>query len=215
MSKICSTFAKIIGISYKHNMVGIVGLCKEQVNYEKWLTHYQIPFKTVENEQQAEGVKCMLFCGGPDWGVNLERDALDKRMFTYCYEHRIPMLGVCRGMQLVALFLGAQLIDDLGEKNEIHRAYLTAESRIKASRFHDIHLSDGRCMRVNSRHHQAVKNIPVECVLTARSKDGVYELMLSADEQVLLVQCHPERDEMRDSPLEQLCVNFLRKWCRV
>ena len=188
-------------------MIGIVALCNQQANYEQWLTHYQIPYQIVSNEQQARSVSCMLFCGGPDWGKNPERDALDRRIFNCCQEHHIPILGICRGMQLVALFLGAQLIEDLGDKNAIHKACANSESR-----FHSILLSDGQTMRVNSRHHQAVNNEPMACALTAKSADGTYELMLSADEQFLLVQCHPERQEMWDSPLEQMCIRFIKRF---
>ena len=115
-----------------------------------------------------------------------------------------PLLGICRGMQEIACFMGAALIEDLGELNAIHKAQTNG-----ASRQHAILLSDGQRLMVNSRHHQAIDSVPMPCTLEGRAEDGTLELLQSADGQLLLVQCHPEREEMRGTAIEQMCLEFI------
>lgn len=189
----------------KHSrMVGIVALCREEEQYTKWLSERQLAYTIVHDEAEAAGVAVMIFCGGPDWGKRPERDALDRRIYDYCVAHQIPMLGICRGMQEIAYFMGAALIEDLGELNAIHKAQTNG-----ASRQHAILLSDGQQLMVNSRHHQAIDSVPMPCALEGRAEDGTLELLQSADGQLLLVQCHPEREEMRGTAIEQMCLEFI------
>ncbi len=185
-------------------MIGIVAGCKEQDNYTRWLEHYRLPYRIIHDEVEAADVPVMIFCGGPDLGLVPERDALDQRIFTYCRARQIPMWGGCRGMQEIAHFLGAPLIQDLGELNAVHRSYEGKQRR------HMIHLSDGRTMEVNSAHHQAVAEPPFACDLSARAEDGTWELMVNHAQKIFLVQSHPERDFMWGSEIEQMCIGWIK-----
>ena len=51
--------------------------------------------------------------------------------------------------------------------------------------------------------------VPMPCTLEGRAEDGTLELLQSADGQLLLVQCHPEREEMRGTAIEQMCLEFI------
>ena len=168
-------------------MVGIVALCREEEQYTQWLSERQLAYTIVHDEAEAAGVAVMIFCGGPDWGKRPERDALDRRIYDYCVAHQIPMLGICRGMQEIAYFMGAALIEDVGELNAIHKAQTNG-----ASRQHAILLSDGRQTMVNSRHHQAVKKFGRGFKATAYSPDGVVEAIENAEYPAIGVQFHPE-----------------------
>jgi len=187
-------------------MVGIVAGCFSQDTYEKWLQHNSITYKIVSSSKEARDVDVMLFCGGPDFGLKPERDALDKEIFDFCQAHHVPIFGGCRGMQVIAHFLGAELIQDLGELNDIHKAMPD-----KQSRFHDIVLSNGQHWRVNSRHHQAVKCPPFACEVSAQAEDGTWEMMVSEDGLFFLVQCHPEMEEMWGSEVERASIDYLSK----
>ena len=185
-------------------MIGIVDGCKTRQSYEKWLTEYGFDYKIVSNPVDADECELMIYCGGPDFGINTERDQLDAAVFEECKAKRIPILGVCRGMQVVCHFMGAELIEDLGELNAKHKK--TDEGK---SRFHPLILNTGEQWQVNSRHHQAVKTSPFECSLIGRSPEGILELLAAADGSKLLVQCHPEMIEMRGTEIEKTCIHFI------
>ena len=187
-------------------MIGIVTGCNTQINYENWLSENSIAYRLVDSDTDLEGIRAMVFCGGPDWGENQARDLRERTVFGKCLAEHIPIFGVCRGMQVVSHLLGAQLIQNLGDLNGVHRTMPD-----NSSRWHYIVLCDGRRWRVNSRHHQAVEGIPFECSLTARAEDGTLELLQSADDMFLLVQSHPEMPEMRGTEIEKHCIRWLKQ----
>ena len=186
-------------------MVGIVDGCKSRKDYEGWLAEYGLDYKIVTSPAEADSCAMILFCGGPDLGIAPERDILDSLVFEECKSKNIPILGICRGMQIVCYFMGAELIEDLGEFNLRHQK--TADWK---SRFHTLILSNGEQWRVNSWHHQAVKDVPFECSLTGKSPEGIWELLVAADSSMMLVQCHPERSEMRGTEVEQASINYIK-----
>lgn len=186
-------------------MIGIVDGCKTRQSYENWLTEYGLDYKIVSDPADADGCDVMIYCGGPDFGNNPERDHLDTVVFEECKAKRIPILGVCRGMQVVSHLMGAELIEDLGELNAKHK-----KDEDGNSRFHPLILSTGEQWQVNSRHHQAVTATPFECSLTGTSPEGILELLVAADGSKMLVQCHPEMKEMRGTEIEKACIAFIK-----
>lgn len=186
-------------------IVGIVDGCKSRKDYEDWLSDYGVDYKIVTSPAEADSCALILFCGGPDLGITPERDKLDSLVYEECRSKNIPIFGICRGMQIVCYFMGAELIEDLGELNAKHQK--TADWK---SRFHTLILSNGEQWRVNSRHHQAVKDVPFECSLTGKSSESIWELLVAADSSMMLVQCHPERSEMRGTEVEQASINYIK-----
>lgn len=106
-----------------------------------------------------------------------------------------PILGICRGMQVLNVVLGGTLIQDLGEEgNLFHR-------RTEADKVHPIHAQEtsllckfyGPLFHVNSAHHQAADIPGSGVIITARSEAGVAESLEVPGKPVLGVQFHPER----------------------
>lgn len=189
-------------------MVGIVWGAKNYQTVINWLTENAVPNRLIKTASDTEGVDVAIFCGGPDIGINAERDTFEKEIFQICIQQHIAVLGICRGMQMVCHLLGAPLITDLAEKNSRHQAVEKAYNR--PSSWHAIQLSNGMRWHVNSRHHQAVKESPFKCQLAGKSDDGVLELLQSADNRFLVVQSHPEMEEMRQSEIADLCIQWMK-----
>jgi putative glutamine amidotransferase len=138
-----------------------------------------------------------------------ERDEFETNVYTYAKRMKRPILAICRGMQLVNVAEGGDMIQDLGEDgNALHRKTGDTDKR------HIIDIIDGSLLQeitgqtmgeVNSAHHQAVdmNKLPPSLRITARSKEGVPEaLEYSAGQDhgfMLGVQWHPERMEDRES----------------
>ena len=123
----------------------------------------------------------------------------DRRLLARALERGIPVLGICYGMQLLAVHHGGRLIYDLPtdrpdagphrlpEPGGLHALRVEPATRL-ASLLGD---ADGA---VNSRHHQAVAEPGPGLRVGARAEDGVIEAIERADHPFCLgVQWHPER----------------------
>ncbi|MBO5918108.1 MAG: gamma-glutamyl-gamma-aminobutyrate hydrolase family protein [Oscillospiraceae bacterium] len=106
-----------------------------------------------------------------------------------------PILGVCRGHQVLNVALGGTLVQDLGDElNLFHR-------KIEADKVHPIHAREGSLLHtlygplfpVNSAHHQAADMPGSGAIITARSESGVAEALELPGKPVLGLQFHPER----------------------
>jgi putative glutamine amidotransferase len=133
--------------------------------------------------------------------VNADLDALEAPLARLAVERGMPVLGVCRGHQMVNVALGGTLYQDIiadGVSSFDHwaplergRGYLAHSIRlIPGTHLQEIAGSDE--VEVNSFHHQAIKQVAPGLRVNAQSPDGVIEGLESVDGLVLTVQCHPE-----------------------
>lgn len=137
--------------------------------------------------------------------VNPLRDRFEPPLIRMAYERDIPTLGICRGIQAMAVALGGALYQDLpsqcagGGKLLVH-----AQAEPYDVPCHEAEIADGSLLygcvraarlRVNSMHHQAVKPPLPECLkVCASAPDGVIEGVEAPDRAFFLgVQWHPER----------------------
>ena len=124
-----------------------------------------------------------------------ERDRTEFALCKAYLDAGKPILGICRGHQVLNVTLGGSLIQDLGEfLNRFHR-------RIDLDKTHTILAEEGSLLFslygdrfcVNSAHHQAVDALGQGLVVTARSEAQLVESMELVGKPVLGVQFHPER----------------------
>jgi putative glutamine amidotransferase len=153
----------------------------------------------------------LVLPGGPDphprlWGepvhpttvIDEARDELEYAVLRGCLDRRIPVLGVCRGLQVVNVALGGSLVQDIPPEPVDHRGSgdrttIAHELRLLAgSRLAEI--SGSTRLRVNTAHHQGVGRLGRGLVATGWSEDGCVEaLEWDGDDQWLVgVQYHPE-----------------------
>jgi len=139
--------------------------------------------------------------------VNDRRDSTEISLLLEAKRRRTPVLGVCRGVQLVNVALGGTLIQDIGA--ECPGALDHDDGSPRKARTHEISVESGSLTAkalgvthcaVNSLHHQAVKDVGAGLRVSATSSDGIIEGLESADDDwwMIAVQWHPE--EMTDSP---------------
>ena len=134
--------------------------------------------------------------------VDGELDALELWLARTAIDRRLPLLGICRGQQVVNVALGGTLYQDLTRDGATDFPHTTPQERGRDFLAHEIEVSDGSHLRealgaarlqVNSFHHQAVRRVAPGLRVTALSpRDGIVEGVESADGLVLAVQCHPE-----------------------
>ena len=136
-----------------------------------------------------------------------EMDAFWLYAASYAMSRRIPMLGICRGMQLLNVACGGTLYQDLGERER--ESFLHVQSLRRETPTHRVLIKSGTHLfrilnaeapYVNSMHHQAVKELGKGLILTAHAEDGVIEGIESPDGLIVAVQWHPE-DLLETAPI--------------
>lgn len=129
-------------------------------------------------------------------GIDLERDRLEWRILESAMERRAPILGICRGSQLINVYFGGTLHQDItGFYTET--PYLrTMRPRKSIEVAPGSILSDlvsSRSLRVNALHRQSVKGLGAGLRISARESNGVIQAIEKPDYPFLLgVQWHPE-----------------------
>lgn len=120
-------------------------------------------------------------------------DDTEVRLVREAQAAEIPVLGICRGQQVINVALGGSLVQHLdnhdvrdhGRSHLAHRVEVDPASELG-------HAAGGREIRVNSFHHQAVSRLATGLRQTAQGEDGTVEGVESEDGLIVAVQCHPE-----------------------
>ena len=114
-----------------------------------------------------------------------ERDEIDKALIQYSIDKKIPLLGVCKGMQSINLFFGGTL-----KQVDNHVAVR-----------HSILFNSGKeSAKVNSYHNFVCEKIPSFLKIIAVSEDGEVEAFRAQNKQIYGIMWHPERT---NKPFEQ------------
>lgn len=158
--------------------------------------------------EQVDGI---LLTGGGDYnplwcgedplpglhGINAERDAAELLLTRMAYHRQKPMLGICRGIQTLAMALGGHVSQDITQKvkhsQDADRSEAThTVSVTEGSLLYDIYGGQATLF-VNSFHHQAVDDPGDMFRTTALSSDGIVEAIESTEyKNIMGVQWHPE-----------------------
>jgi putative glutamine amidotransferase len=174
--------------------------------------------------QDAEGLKTcfsmingLLLAGGSDLnvdpnegylcldetnGVDIERDRAEVEMARMALEKDTPVLGICRGMQLLNLVSGGSICQDISSSipNALKH---TSDWRSQERAFHPIQIIQGTMLsslagehspvEVNGNHHQCVRLLGDRMLRSAVAPDGVVEAIECPSKQYVLgIQWHPE-----------------------
>lgn len=190
-------------------LIAIVGRAKDTVNYEKSMRRLSIPYITTLNVEESECATHLLLPGGGDvtpafYGqlnngsrnIDTELDILQMQAFSSFMTQKKPILGICKGLQLINIQLGGTITQHIetaathmwDECDKQHYVYHSGVNRTDF--FYQLY---GAGTNVNSAHHQAVDRLGRDLVPVCRAGDGVIEGIMHTLLPIIAVQWHPER----------------------
>jgi gamma-glutamyl-gamma-aminobutyrate hydrolase PuuD len=147
---------------------------------------------------------------------SLDRDAFELPLARAAYDMQLPILGICRGLQLLNVALGGSLVKDIRTGRKHWAIRKEEDGEFGVSRKHEIAIApDSRFARivgtanitVNSRHHQGVieRDRSPRLRAVAASPDGIIEAVEGTDHPwAVAVQWHPERK--KDEYVNEKCL---------
>jgi putative glutamine amidotransferase len=183
--------------------------------YADWLrgsSRHGVIRLSYKDRNRVEDCDALVLSGGVDvhpefYGSNItdypnadafdtQRDRFEIDSLRKAYDLNLPVLGICRGLQLINVAMGGTLVQDLGTRNDIHQG--------SPDKKHEVHVEDETMLwewigskegDVNSAHHQAIQLLGNNLRINCYSVDGMIEGIEGTEPGKLLmaVQWHPER----------------------
>lgn len=148
-----------------------------------------------------------------------ERDVFEMAIVKYVLEHNMPLLAICRGMQILNVALGGSLIQDIPSQVQDSMKHTQIIERSRDSHGVTIH-EDSKLyqifgtdkVRVNSLHHQALDAIANDLRVVARSSDGIVEAVeyIEPSTFTIGVQWHPESMASTNPYMNALFAEFIK-----
>lgn len=126
-------------------------------------------------------IDALILSGGDDIGKTLLRDETEFTLVNWAAENKIPLLGVCRGMEILGKFSGTQLIPVENHVGIRHK------------------ISGSINGETNSYHHLALENVPQHYTLLAKSEDNHIEAIQHDFLPWIACMWHPEREQSPQS----------------
>lgn len=201
-----------IGLTY-------TGSDEKHANYVSWLKDGDntIDVVMLGAGDTWEGLDALVLSGGVDVHPELykgpmsydkapvewemERDVFERRMLEAALGQGAPVLGVCRGLQLMNVCFGGTLVQDLGENGDATHENITGEDKeheVRVFRGTLLYEVSGKESGIaNSAHHQAIDRLGEGLRVNSRAMDGTIEGIEWEEPAgkpfLLAVQWHPER----------------------
>jgi gamma-glutamyl-gamma-aminobutyrate hydrolase PuuD len=148
-------------------------------------------------ETTAEEAYVLVLPGGSDIGIRKERDLAEFRLYEEWTTAKKPVLGICRGLQIMLYMHDGDLVEHIPDKTtEYMHTTITGDWKGQSS-WHNTELG----LLTNSRHHQGYSQAPDYWEVIDKTEDGIIEAVQWKNQ--FAVQWHPEHDEMNDTPAQE------------
>jgi putative glutamine amidotransferase len=136
------------------------------------------------------------------YGIDPQRDTLEIALVNYCASKNLPLLGICRGLQVINVALGGTLYTDIADqltgalRHPCYPAYprdYLAHSVLMSIGTHITAITGQSQMMVNSMHHQGIKELAPDLTMSAIAPDGLVEGVEFMFHPFFIgIQWHPE-----------------------
>lgn len=155
---------------------------------------------------------------GLSLNVSPDRDYIEFYILEQVLKKQVPLLGICRGCQLINVFLGGSLYQDIAHEHGSRIDHVNAEKPLnflshevqleKESSIFDIYKLEK--IKVNSRHHQAIRELAADLTTAGESDDGIIEAVENRERGIIALQWHPENLIDLGKEYNQLFLEFVK-----
>lgn len=224
-------------------MIGITQ-CENNFDlYLNWLKYFKVEFKVLDYNDKSvfslfDKVNGIILSGGidiypelyNDWETredagkyNTFRDGFEFKLIEKSVSRNIPILGICRGCQMINVFFNGSLIYDIPSIRNVNHNKISNS----VMRWHNVSVFPETLLNrivstnegiVTSSHHQSVDRLGEGLSVNAKSQDGIIEGVeyLEKDSKAFLlgIQWHPERFEDYDNPFSKNILTSFINECK-
>ncbi|MGL4992368.1 MAG: gamma-glutamyl-gamma-aminobutyrate hydrolase family protein [Sarcina sp.] len=149
--------------------------------------------------------------------VSMLRDECEFFLLEKADERKIPVLGICRGHQLINVFYGGTLYQDLSFKEGAYIKHV--EDANPSIGFHSVDIIKGSILyeilgaqnKVNSYHHLGLKDVAKGFEVSAYAKDGIIEAIERKEPFTMGIQWHPEMMQKENEQMRNIFKCFIGK----
>lgn len=148
---------------------------------------------------------------------SLERDQYELKLLEFADTKKIPIFGICRGIQMINVYFKGSLYQDLSYSNQNVLKHSQNEKRENYS--HTIHIEKDSFLYdifkdtayVNSFHHQAIKDVASGFKIVAKADDGIIEAIEHETKPIYAVQFHPEAMSHKYAQMQEIFNQFINR----
>ncbi|MEO8514761.1 MAG: gamma-glutamyl-gamma-aminobutyrate hydrolase family protein [Ignavibacteria bacterium] len=226
-------------MSSEIKLIGITRSDSKFERYTNWLDSNKLQYLVldweVNNFDDIKKCSSLILTGGVDifpefyndWEDGKkredyipERDGFEFKLLDYALENNYPVLGICRGLQVINCRLKGSLINDIETiRGTNHRKISQTEDRI-----HNVNVKESSLLyelvklnsgKVNSSHHQSIDRLGEGLMISAKADDGIVEAVEWEEKDgkpfFLAVQWHPERAADKESIFSKNIIDKFRE----
>lgn len=191
--------------------IAIIGRKKDTINYEKFCAKLPAEPITTLSMGMLPSCDALILPGGGDItpaffgernngsrNIDTELDIIQFQAMEYCIRHHVPVMGICKGMQVINVAFGGTVLQDLttaslhqyiGE-DQYHNTLIASNSFL-----YDLY---GKELVVNSAHHQGLNILGQELLaIQWDTRDNCVEAIVHDTLPILGLQWHPERLDIK------------------
>lgn len=155
--------------------------------------------------------------------VSLQRDVYELELLDAAMQREMPVMGICRGLQLVNVALGGSLYQDMLTQmgGEFAKHQQTQPTEVAT---HEVAFTHGsmaeslfgtQFLPTNSHHHQCVHRVADQLTVGGTTVDGVVEALEWPEKEIFAVQFHPERMRDDNEPITQFFKNWIDRVAQI